>query len=72
MTVAIINSGALSATVLPGRGMGLWKMLGSGHEIGWQSPVRHGPVHPAYVNASRRGRIAVPLRLGIQWPAGKG
>ncbi len=57
MTVAIINSGALSATVLPGRGMGLWKMLGSGHEIGWQSPVRHGPVHPAYVNASRRGSI---------------
>jgi len=57
MTVAQVDSGALSITVLPGRGMGLWKASGAGHELGWQSPVRSGPVNPGLVNAHRRGGI---------------
>ena len=57
MTVAQIDSGALKVTVLPGRGMGLWKASGAGHELCWQSPVRSGPVNPSLVNAHRRGGI---------------
>lgn len=57
MTVAHLDSGALSVTILPGRGMGLWKARGAGHDLGWQSPIRSGPVHPGLVNAHRRGGI---------------
>ena len=34
--------------ILPDRGLGIWKMLCGGVELGWQSPVA-GPVHPAFV-----------------------
>jgi len=34
--------------VLPDRGLGIWKMISGGVELGWQSPVA-GPVHPALV-----------------------
>ena len=34
--------------ILPDRGLGIWKMLVGGVELGWQSPVA-GPVHPALV-----------------------
>jgi len=43
-----LNNGKLNATVLPTRGMGIWKCGLPGWEIGWKSPVR-GPVHPALV-----------------------
>jgi hypothetical protein len=43
-----IDTGALKATLLPDRGMGIWKCWAGGIEFGWQSPVR-GPVHPALV-----------------------
>jgi len=56
-----IDTGAIRVFIVPMRGMGLWKAISlqtdengeandtsSGHEIGWQSPVK-GPVHPAYV-----------------------
>lgn len=44
-----LNNGALSFTVVPTRGMGLWQAALPGWPIGWQSPVR-GPVHPAFVD----------------------
>ena len=57
MTVAQVDSGAISATILPGRGMGIWRAEGAGQALGWKSPVRSGPVHPGLVNAHRRGGI---------------
>lgn len=48
-----VRTGKLNFTVLPTRGMGIWKAKLVGDEevssIGWESPVR-GPVHPKFVN----------------------
>jgi len=41
-------AGDTKVFVLPDRGLGLWKMMADGVEVGWQSPV-HGPVHPRFV-----------------------
>jgi len=47
--VVEVDNGAFRFTVVPTRGMGLWRAaLGAVH-LGWQSPVV-GPVHPALVN----------------------
>ena len=46
--VVHVDNGRLSFTVLPTRGMSLWKAWLGGEAMGWQSPV-HGPVHPAFV-----------------------
>jgi hypothetical protein len=43
-----INTGAVEVTILPDRGMGLWKCWTNHLELGWQSPVA-GPVHPSLV-----------------------
>lgn len=52
-----VDNGSFCFTVVPTRGMGLWRAsLGEVH-LGWQSPVR-GPVHPGFV------RIAEPSGLG--------
>lgn len=51
-----VNNGALSFTVVPTRGMGLWKGRYEGCDLGWQSPVK-GPVNPMFVNASDRGGL---------------
>jgi len=42
---------------LPDRGLGIWKMISGGVELGWQSPVA-GPVHPGFVP------LAEPSGLG--------
>ncbi len=41
-------NGPLSVSVLPTRGMGIWKAQLGDIPVGWNSPVEH-PVHPAYV-----------------------
>jgi hypothetical protein len=41
-------AGDTKVFVLPDRGLGLWKMMADGVELGWQSPV-HGPVNPRFV-----------------------
>ncbi len=43
-----VNNGRFQFSVLPTRGMGLWKGWLDGQTLGWKSPVR-GPVHPHYV-----------------------
>ena len=43
--------------VLPDRGLGVWRAVLGGVELGWQSPVR-GPVHPRFVP------LAEPSGLG--------
>jgi hypothetical protein len=61
LDVIEVHNGALSFTVLPTRGMGLWRGDYRGNPLGWRSPIV-GPVHPKYVQALDRG--------GIGWLAG--
>jgi hypothetical protein len=51
-----VNNGALSFTIVPSRGMGLWKGTYEGCELGWRSPVA-GPVNPMFVQGSDRGGL---------------
>jgi hypothetical protein len=56
-----LNNGPLSLSILPTRGMGIWKGNFRGLPLGWNAPVA-GPVHPKFVNLADRG--------GIGWLAG--
>ena len=47
----IVDNGcAEQFTIIPMRGMGLWKGWYEGDRLGWDSPVTDGPVHPSLVN----------------------
>ncbi len=59
--VVEVHNGALSFTILPTRGMGLWRGDYHGLPLGWRSPVS-GPVHPKHVQLADRG--------GLGWLAG--
>jgi hypothetical protein len=59
--VVELDNGRLSLSILPTRGMGIWRGLCDGLELGWKSPVEQ-PVHPAFVESLTRG--------GIGWLAG--
>lgn len=56
-----VHNGALSFSILPTRGMGLWRGDYHGLPLGWRAPVE-GPVHPKYVNLADRG--------GLGWLSG--
>jgi hypothetical protein len=56
-----VDNGAMSFSVLPTRGMGLWRGKYHGNFLGWRPPVL-GPVHPKFVNLEDRG--------GLGWLAG--
>lgn len=43
-----IGNGLITAIIIPGRGMGIWKCFSGPFDLGWQSPVC-GPVHPKFV-----------------------
>ena len=43
-----INNGSFEVSLLPTRGMGLWKAWVGDVEFGWKAPAR-GPVNPSYV-----------------------
>lgn len=43
-----VNCGSLRFSLLPTRGMSIWKAQCEGVEFGWNSPIA-GPVHPAFV-----------------------
>ena len=71
--VVDLNNGIFSLSILPTRGMGLWKGTYDGCPVGWQSPVEF-PVHPALVDASRRNGIGwldgfneLLCRCGLSW-----
>src|SRR5437870_5014081 len=51
-----VHNGALGFTIVPTRGMGIWKGNYRGLALGWDSPVR-GPVHPKFVNLLDRGGL---------------
>src|SRR4029079_6899359 len=42
-----VDNGALSFSVLPTRGMGIWRGRYRSISLGWQAPVI-GPVHPQF------------------------
>lgn len=52
-----VHNGALSFSVIPTRGMGLWRGQYRGADVGWQSPVGDGPVNPAFVNLMNWGGL---------------
>jgi hypothetical protein len=54
--VVEINNGRLAVSVLPTRGMGLWKARCDDLDLGWDSPVRR-PVHPALVRPHEAGGV---------------
>jgi len=54
--VVEINNGRLTISLLPTRGMGLWKGRCGDVELGWNSPVKQ-PVHPSFVNQVERGGL---------------
>jgi hypothetical protein len=49
-------NGRLSISVLPTRGLGVWRAQYAELPIGWASPVR-GPVHPAFVQLTSRNGL---------------
>src|SRR5262245_24432292 len=51
-----VHNGALSFSVLPTRGMGLWRGEYRGNFLGWRAPVL-GPVHPRFVDQEERGGL---------------
>lgn len=51
-----VNNGRLSFTVVPTRGMGIWRGQFEGIPLGWESPVR-APVHPCHVRLEERGGL---------------
>ena len=61
LDVVEVDNGCLRFTVLPGRGMGLWRMWRGDLEVGWPSPVK-GPVHPKFVPTDEAS--------GIGWLSG--
>src|SRR5581483_1712831 len=73
-----VDNGALRFSVLPTRGLGLWRGSYRGIELGWRAPVV-GPVHPKYVELSARNGLGWLTgfdewlcRCGLSWmgPAG--
>jgi len=52
-----LTDGHLSVSVIPTRGMGLWRARFNDTVIGWASPVQDGPVHPAFVNQAALGGL---------------
>lgn len=52
-----VDNGSLSFKVVPTRGMGLWKGAYQGRRLGWDSPIRDGPVHPSLVRPIESGGI---------------
>ncbi len=49
-----VDNGPLSYSILPTRGMSLWRGNFRGLFLGWKAPL-HGPVHPRNVNSAERG-----------------
>lgn len=53
----VVDNGVLRFSIVPTRGMGLWKGFHDGNFLGWESPITDGPVHPALVNLASAGGL---------------
>jgi hypothetical protein len=51
-----VTNGDLSFSVLPTRGMGIWRGSYQGMALGWDAPIK-GPVHPKFLNLLDRGGL---------------
>jgi len=51
-----VDNGALSFSIVPTRGMGIWQAQYGEILLGWDSPVS-GPVHPQFVDLYARGGL---------------
>ena len=72
-TLIGIEAGELSVTVIPTRGMGLYKAQYRGTSFGWDSPVDE-IVHPSFVDLTGRGGLGwldgfneLMVRCGYEW-----
>jgi len=68
--IITVNNGILSFTVVPTRGMGIWRGEFKGVYLGWNSPVKR-LVHPHYINLETRkgpgyGFNEWALRCGLE------
>ena len=52
-----VENGALSFSVIPTRGMNLWKGQCGSVRLGWDSPIKDGPVNPAFVDPGAWGGL---------------
>ncbi len=59
--VVDLDNGLLSVSIVPTRGMGLWRGRFANLEIGWNSPVKR-PVNPSFIDLHDRN--------GLGWLAG--
>jgi hypothetical protein len=59
--VVVLNNGLLSVSILPARGMGLWRGRCGDIDLGWNSPVKR-PVNPCFVDLKERD--------GLGWLSG--
>lgn len=73
-----VHNGDLSFSVLPTRGMGLWRGECRGHFLGWRAP-QLGPVHPKFVDLSAddglgwlTGFDELLCRCGLAWNGAPG
>jgi hypothetical protein len=55
--VIVVDNGALRFSIVPTRGMGIWKGWHEGNRLGWDSPVTDGPVNPSLVNLAATGGL---------------
>src|SRR4051812_7158950 len=53
----VVDNGALRFSIVPTRGMGLWKGFYLGNYLGWESPITDGPVYPGLVNLAAAGGL---------------
>ncbi|MAT14723.1 MAG: DUF4432 domain-containing protein [Planctomyces sp.] len=68
-----IDNGKLVISLLPTRGMGIWKVKSGDTEFGWSSPVKQ-PVNPSFVNLAERDGLGwlsgfneMMCRCGLMW-----
>ncbi|MFM1800933.1 MAG: hypothetical protein RJA81_285 [Planctomycetota bacterium] len=52
-----LSNERLSVSIIPSRGMGLWRAQVGDHRIGWDSPVKDGPVNPSFINQHALGGL---------------
>jgi hypothetical protein len=69
-----VDNGPLTFSVIPTRGMGIWKGSYEGQCLGWDSPVTDGPINPSYVNLTSSGGLGwldgfdeLLARCGLTW-----
>ena len=72
-TLIEVDAGALSVSLIPTRGMGLYKARYQGMDISWNSPVEE-IVHPSFIRLGERGGLGwldgfneLMVRCGFEW-----